>query len=140
MTQWEDTALPVLQAIRALQECSDNGLVMKDGDIARELGKPLSEIGPQLRVLRDDDYIEIDRETPSTADRFGLYWIRLKPRGLRTLGEWPSDEVQELVNVFKEAVTNAETQAEKGRLKRLGTRIAEILSMQGLSEIVGRIG
>lgn len=139
MTQWEDTALPVLKAIRELQNASDNGYVDFDSAIAEKLDKQMSEIGPQLRALRDGDYIVIRGEAPTGGNPFGLYAIRLAPRGLRTLGDWPSDEIQELVNVFKETVNKAETQAEKGRLRRLGVRIAEILSMKGLSEAVERI-
>lgn len=104
MTQWDDIALPVLEIIRELQNESDNGYVDFDSAIAKKLDKPMSEVGPQLRALRDDGYIAIDREDPSTANHFGFYWIRLKPRGLRTLGDWPSDELQELINAFREAV------------------------------------
>lgn len=138
MIQWEDTALPALKAIRELQNASDNGYVDFDSAIAEKLDKPMSEVGPQLRALRDDDYIIVKGEAPSGGNPFGLYAIRLAPRGLRALGDWPSDEIQELVNVFKDAVNKAETQAEKGRLRRLGARIAEVLSMKGLSEAVER--
>ena len=134
MNTWKEIALPALQAIRELQGNFEFGVT--DKDIARKLDKPLLVVGLQLRALRDDGYIVIDRETPSSENPFGFYWIYLAPRGLRVLGDWPSEDVEELMEALTNALASARTPDDRGKLKKLMVKIAEAVATRGVSEVV----
>ena len=99
MDKWSDIALPALEAVRDLQAESSHGRVGSGADIAKKLEKPISEVEPQLQALRDDEYIIAKQESPSDGSPVGLYSIRLAPRGLRYLGEWPPTDIERLVDV-----------------------------------------
>lgn len=138
MRMWKEIALPALQAIRELQG-EDSAFGVTDKDIARKLGKPLSEVGHQLLALRDDNYIVIGKECPNTADPFGFRLIRLAPRGLRTLGDWPSEEIEELFDTLSSALEAAKTPDDRGKLKNFIARIAEIMATSGVSKVVDQL-
>ena len=138
MRMWKEIALPALQAIRELQG-GDSAFGVTDKDIARKLGKPLSEVGHQLLALRDDNYIVIGKECPNTADPFGFRLIRLAPRGLRTLGDWPSEEIEELFSALNSALEAAKTPDDRGNLKKLIAKIAEVMARTGVSEVVDKL-
>lgn len=137
MDTWKEVALPALQAIKELQ--GDYTYGVTDKDIARRLDKPLSVVGPQLRALRDGGYIVIDRETPSSENPFGYYWIYLAPGGLRLLGDWPPQEIEELLDALSSALKAARNPEDRGKLKKLIAKIAETMATRGVSEVVDKL-
>lgn len=137
MDTWKEVALPALQAIKELQ--GDYTYGVTDKDIACRLDKPLSVVGPQLRALRDGGYIVIDRETPSSENPFGYYWIYLAPDGLRLLGDWPPQEIEELLDALSSALKAAKNPEDRGKLKKLVAKIAETMARRGVSEVVDKL-
>ena len=137
MDTWKEIALPALQAIKELQ--GDYTYGATDKDIARKLDKPLSVVGPQLRALKDGGYIVIDRETPSSENPFGYYWIYLAPDGLRVLGDWPPKEIEELLDALSSALKAARNPEDRGKLKKLMAKIAETMATRGVSEVVDKL-
>ena len=136
MNKWDEIAFPALRAIRDLQNESDYGRVTYGTDVANKLNRPMSEVGPQMRALRDDGYIIVGQEAPSGGDPFGLYAIRLAPRGLRALGDWPSEEIEELIGSLSSALETAKSPDDRRKLKALMAKIAEVVVTQGVSEAV----
>lgn len=136
MNKWDEIAFPALLTIRELQAESSYGRIDCGTDIADKLNRTMSEVGPQLRALRDDGYIIIGQEAPSGGDPFGLFAIRLAPRGLRILGDGPSEDVEELMEALTNALESARTPDDRGKLKELMVRIAESAATRGASEVV----
>lgn len=86
MNKWDEIAFPALQVMGELQNESDNGKIAYGTDIAGKLNRPMSEVGPQLRALRDDGYIIIGQEAPSGGDPFGFYFNPVSTTWTTSLG------------------------------------------------------
>lgn len=113
-------------------------------DIIYEIGGDPHQLERQARALYQAGYIE-GGVVESLDGDFDLLSPRLRPKGMRRVGEWPSEDgYSELLKVLDAKLSEAEEGSdEKGRLQRLKdsvTGIGRDVAVGVLTEWVKRGG
>ena len=113
---WQARELPILEAVAAAEEA--DAAIDSDG-LATATGLSETAVARGLAALLDGDYISGDDESSQTTP-FALLDVRLRERGRRAVGQWPSEDPFDGLVAVLEARLAEETNAErKGKLGAL---------------------
>ena len=85
---WHARDLPILEAVAAAEEA--DAAIDSDG-LATATGLSETAVARGLAALLDGDYISGDDESSQTTP-FALLDVRLRERGRRAVGQWPSED------------------------------------------------
>jgi hypothetical protein len=116
---WERDA-QVMEAIRSFER--DRPDERTGQRLSKLTDLDQGEIDEILVSLADADYVHA-RDEPSAAELHWWWDIRLRERGRRAVGQWPSeDPAQALIQLLEERVALTEDPVERSRLEKvLGT-------------------
>ena len=113
---WQARELPILEAIAAAEEA--DAAIDSDG-LATATGLPETAVCRGLAALMDGEYISGD-DVSSQTTPFALLDVRLRERGRRAVGQWPSEDPFDGLIAVLEARLAEETNTErKGKLGAL---------------------
>ena len=85
---WHARDLPILEAVAAAEEA--DAAIDSDG-LATATGLAETAVARGLAALMDGDYISGD-DVSSQTTPFALLDVRLRERGRRAVGQWPSED------------------------------------------------
>ncbi len=124
MPDWQTEALPVLLTACRQAEEAERGMDVTSVTIAQELGRdPADERTLRtLAFLKLAGYIEGGLGISQTTGELQMDEIVMEPEGLKYVAGWPGSPEAAAANflaVLEEAIENASTPEERGRLEKL---------------------
>ncbi len=131
---WQTRELPILEAI-ARAEADDQDI--DSGEVADATGLPSTTVTAGLRALLDADMLTGAKV--NTFGGFGMLMIRLRERGRRAVGQWPSgDAVADLVALIDARQTATTDPEERTKLRALASGLLDV-GKGAASEYPGRL-
>ena len=113
---WQARDLPILEAVAAAEEA--DAAIDSDG-LATATGLSETAVARGLAALMGGEYISGD-DVGSQTTLFALLDVRLRERGRRAVGQWPSEDPFDGLVAVLEARLAEETNTErKGKLHAL---------------------
>jgi hypothetical protein len=119
---WQTRELPILEAIAAAEAAGED---INSDDIPTATGIPQVAVTGGLRALLDAGMIAGARI--NTFGGFGMLMIRLREKGRRAVGQWPTgDPVSDLVRLIEARELAAADPLERGRLRALLDAVVDV--------------
>jgi hypothetical protein len=112
---WERRDRPLLDAIANV----DGQKAIGTDRIATQLGLERRDVWTGLQALRDGRYIDWTQHTNPIGDAYTIILPRVLERGRRTIGSWPAEGVDALVQLLEARIAEAGDAETRGRLERL---------------------
>ena len=113
---WQARDLPILEAVAAAEEA--DAAIDSDG-LATATGLSETAVARGLAALMDGEYISGD-DVGSQTTLFALLDVRLRERGRRVVGQWPSeDPFDGLIAVLEARLAEESNTERKGKLHAL---------------------
>jgi hypothetical protein len=129
--RWEMLSLPILEWVAEREPIND---AIDLAEISSATGYDDRQVRLEIRRLREGSYLD-----GQSAWGGGLLRPRLLERGLRAVGEWPSDDpYAELLATIDERIA-ATSGEERSRLTRLRNALVDVGQDVGKSVLVAMI-
>lgn len=135
--RWDRVEQPILEALAAGDGSAMHGRKL---EAATGIERPLLMRG--LRSLKDDDYIDAslmsvgELDDPIEADN-----IRLRPKGLRHTGLWPSEDLSTaLVAALENAIRDEADEQERTKLEAVRGTVKTAAGMTLNAVIANAVG
>jgi hypothetical protein len=115
---WQTRERPILEAIAQAEEAGEDARRSSAASIAEWTGLPRPTVVAGLRALVDADMIT--GQDISTHAGYDLILIRLREKGRRAVGQWPSGDLAgELIRLLEAEAEATADPVERGRIKAL---------------------
>lgn len=126
---WTTHALPILNHVAEHEE-GPPGRILDVKDMAEALGLDPQRTSHEVARLLEDGYLSGKAGDGSMADASPVADIigaRLAPRGARTVGLWPPDDLGEaFVRLLNERADSEPDPTKKARLRTMASHVADI--------------
>jgi hypothetical protein len=121
VTDWQNEALPVLEAVGRVSSSKVGWPFVRHDEVKRELGRP-DEDDRTSRTLYDLARTGYLRETASTDQFLGPLEVELTEKGLALTSGWPAGGetlARAVVEAIERRIEAAESAEERSRLEKL---------------------
>lgn len=118
--RWSAVDLPLL---RQINDLASQGRVVTMDSLSGVSGLHFPELGWALRALYDAGYIGGTR-MPALLGHFSVANVYLAERGLRTVGAWPADSFDQLLDALRSRIEKEANPDTRDRLTRLFDALA----------------
>jgi hypothetical protein len=114
---WTDRELPILEAIRSVEEAEGDRI--SSMDLAKMVGLPEAEVRVGVRALREAGYMAYGQLLGGEQRSWVATFPGLREKGRRAVQQWPSDGLGSLVELIEQRIADATDPEERSKLERL---------------------
>lgn len=123
---WMDLEMPMLEEIERA-DSSGSQSAHDSGTLVDAIGTEADRVDRAVELLIEDDYVSGIDVTSVGDSRQQFIGIKLRPKGVRAIGRWPSaDPFESLVGVLEQRIREVDDPKEKERLQGLLTSLKDV--------------
>lgn len=113
---WESRELPLLAAVARAEQ---TGTPADTHSLANDTRLTTRDASMGLRALYDAEYLTGIDATTMSGPSFDLLDVRLLERGRRAVGQWPADDLRQvLLAILEQRISSTADPEERSRLER----------------------